>query len=138
MRTEYLFVYGTLRSDANSVWHDRLIAPFFTLVGTGKTAGRMYSLGEYPGLVECQDNITQVEGEIYSFDADVASLEELDEYEGCDAFTPQPHEYRRTQAWVTLDNGDEMYAWCYYYLGDVSALEPLGGWPPPVDYRSSR
>lgn len=128
MSLQYLFVYGTLRSDTGSIWHERLIAPFFSLAGTGSASGTLYSLGEYPGLVEHQGDVPRVSGEVYQFDPATTTLAELDLYEGCDPLTPHPQEYRRVQTCVQMDNGAVVKAWCYYFLGDVSGLEPIDSW----------
>jgi pyruvate carboxylase len=47
---DYLFVYGTLRSQMNDPLH-RLLETHAVLVGTGTFQGKLYDLGRYPGVV---------------------------------------------------------------------------------------
>ena len=128
MPLQYLFVYGTLLSSADSVWHDRLIAPHFKLAGRARVRGRLYSLGEYPGLIEVSTHEDQVPGELYSFDAENHALEDLDDYEGCSSDTPLPHEYVRKLTEVRLDDGSRLTAWCYFYVGDTRGLKVIRAW----------
>ena len=49
-----LFVYGTLRDDpAHDMFH--VLAANAELIGEATVAGRLYDLGEYPGLVLIPD-----------------------------------------------------------------------------------
>lgn len=108
-----IFVYGTLRSDAASVWHERLIRPVGTVVGSGRVAGRLYDLGLYPGLVPPRFCSERVRGEVWEVQASV--IPALDRYEGTRPYVAPPAEYRRDRALVRMDDGRLISAWVYYY-----------------------
>lgn len=108
-----IFVYGTLRSDAASVWHERLIRPTGTALGSGSVAGRLYDLGSYPGLVPPRFISERVRGEVWEVQASI--IPSLDRYEGTRPHVAPPAEYRRDRALVRMDDGRLISAWVYYY-----------------------
>lgn len=119
MTSTVLFVYGTLRRDpAHEMFH--LLAKHARYVGDGTVSGRLFDLGEYPGMVASNDK-SKVIGELYEIDRakwrDVISR--LDRYEGCSPDDPEPHEYRRELVNARLDSGAVLSAWAYV----------LNGWP---------
>lgn len=114
-----LFVYGTLRRQVrNSVFH--LIEGGATFVGHGRVRGRMYDLGEYPGLVPPSDGESWVHGELYDLDDLSNTLARLDDYEGCGPRNPRPHAFERVTLDVLLASGDSETAWVYVYRGAIS------------------
>jgi gamma-glutamylcyclotransferase (GGCT)/AIG2-like uncharacterized protein YtfP len=56
----------------------------------------IYNLDTYPGLVLSSDAHSIVYGEVYELKPELAArvLAILDDYEGCGASDPIPHEYR--------------------------------------------
>jgi gamma-glutamylcyclotransferase (GGCT)/AIG2-like uncharacterized protein YtfP len=90
-----IFVYGTLRRDpAHEMFH--LLAKHARFVGNATVSGRLFDLGEYPGMIS-PDETHEVLGEIYEIDKDhwTDVVARLDKYEGCSSEDPPPHEYRR-------------------------------------------
>ena len=81
MSTDLLFVYGTLRRAAAHPMH-RLLGPA-AFVGPGEFQGRLYHLGNYPGMVRSDDPADIVHGEVYRLHELAATLACLDDYEGC-------------------------------------------------------
>lgn len=118
--TDYLFVYGTLRSDSYSDSHRQLIAPDFSLVSRATMAGRLYAIVDYPGMLPPEEATDLVIGEVYTFTGGEDQLLTLDEYEGCATHSPTPHLYtrRREKAW--LRDGSTVEAWTYIYNFPVS------------------
>ena len=112
---DYLFVYGTLRSDAYSDPHRQLISPHFTLVSRATMAGRLYAIVDYPGLVEAKEATDIVVGEVYSYPANADVLTLIDDYEGCGASSPEPHLYTRLRRKAHLRDGTVVDAWVYQY-----------------------
>ncbi|MDC1529705.1 gamma-glutamylcyclotransferase [Gammaproteobacteria bacterium] len=112
---DYIFVYGTLRSDSNSENYHRLIAPEFTLVNRATLPGRLYLITDYPGLLRTENNNEYVVGELYAFSGGESRLAALDEYEECATHSPQPHLYTRTRESVSLSDGSVYSAWVYFY-----------------------
>jgi len=112
---DYLFVYGTLRSDSGSDSYRRMIAPHFSPVGRGTAAGRLYAVADYPGLRPALEPTDVVIGEVFSFTGDESQLAALDDYEGCASDSPRPHLYYRTRQAVVLDDGTAVTAWVYFY-----------------------
>jgi gamma-glutamylcyclotransferase (GGCT)/AIG2-like uncharacterized protein YtfP len=129
-----LFVYGTLRKDVrNSKFH--LLAreaSEATFVGHARIQGRLFDLGEYPGLVLSGDPGSWVNGEVYAFHNPQRTLSRLDAYEGCGLNDPQPHDFERVERDVVLDSGARHRAWLYVYNGPTAdKREILSG-----DYRN--
>ena len=112
---DYLFVYGTLRSDSDSANYHRLIAPEFTLISRATLPGRLYLITDYPGLLRAKNNSEYVVGELYAFSGGESRLTALDEYEECAAHSSQPHLYTRSRESVSLPDGSVYSAWAYFY-----------------------
>jgi gamma-glutamylcyclotransferase (GGCT)/AIG2-like uncharacterized protein YtfP len=116
-----LFVYGTLRRDTQ---HELvgLLARHARFVGDAAVGGKLYDLGNYPGLV--YPGNSRVIGEVYAIDRPYweSVISQLDEYEGCTPSDPEPHEYRREVVPVQLTNGETLSAWAY-----VLNREPRNG-----------
>lgn len=120
MSIEYLFVYGTLRRQGGSSWHD-FLAQHCQYAGDASFQGRLYMLQGYPGLVGSAHSQDQVIGELYRLPvckgagAVEAVLNALDEYEECSTQFPRPHEYLRQVHPVLLADKQHLKAWVYIY-----------------------
>jgi len=116
---ERLFVYGTLRQDVPNSKFPRLVGDRATRVGAGRTRGRLFNLGRYPGFLEANAAGTDrwVRGEVYELSED--TLARLDDYEGCGKDDPEPHPYVRREKEIVLDDGSAVRAWVYVYLRPV-------------------
>ena len=113
-----IFVYGTLKR--GQPLHYALHGQ--TYVGEARTLPhfRLFSLGEYPGLVNAErpgDGLA-IEGEVW--DVDPCCLAELDEIEAVDE-----GEYARIP--VPLQEPfQDVAVQGYLYLGDIGGLEEAG------------
>lgn len=115
-----LFVYGTLRRDpAHELFH--LLARHGHFLGDARVRGRLFDLGSYPGMTLDDDN-GYVLGELYEITSNwVHVMTRLDEYEGCTANDPEPHEYRRELVEALQPTGTAINAWAY-----VLNRDPIG------------
>lgn len=111
---QYLFVYGTLRSDAGYAMH-QVLQQHACLLGAATLQGRLYQVAHYPGAVLSADPAQQVRGELYQLLQPERVLALLDEYEECSAQFTAPHEYLRQQVPVSLTTGECVNAWVYLY-----------------------
>ena len=118
---DYLFVYGTLRQNANHPMHQQL-APHARFVAMAHYQARLYQVSYYPGAVPSSDAADQVVGELYQLVRPEQLLPLLDSYEECGPGFSQPQEYRRELQQVTLHNGESVSAWVYIYNRDTSGL----------------
>jgi len=83
--TRYVFVYGTLRKgDDNDITR---LQPATRYIGEGFTAGTMYHLGRYPGVV--LGGSGEVRGEVYAITPELEVI--LDEIESI--YPQQSDEY---------------------------------------------
>lgn len=93
-----VFVYGTLRAGASR--DIRRLTPSPLCVAPGRIRGRLYHLGDYPGLL--LGGSGWVHGEVYAVSSALERV--LDEIE---EVWPRPTgEYRKRQAWVTCPSGE--------------------------------
>lgn len=106
----YLFVYGTLRSQMNDPLH-RLLEQRAVLIGFGTFRGKLFDLGRYPGVVPSRVSTDRVVGEVYQLTTSQAALGILDQYEG--------HRFRRKRVSISLDSGQTLTCWIYLYRGSV-------------------
>ena len=93
MNKHLVFVYGTLRRGGLRAMPD--VFPGAKFVGGASVRGRLYDLGEYPGLLLGESD-SRVVGEVY--EVDDATLDRMDAIEASD-------DYRRRRVEVSLDTG---------------------------------
>ncbi|WP_166839092.1 gamma-glutamylcyclotransferase family protein [Rheinheimera pleomorphica] len=122
--SDYLFVYGTLRQNANHPMHQQLVT-HAKFVAMARYQARLYQLSYYPGAVPSSNTADQVVGELYQLLQPELLLPQLDQYEECGDGFAKPQEYRRELQQVTLDSGDSVSAWVYLYNRDTSALTQI-------------
>jgi len=129
---DYLFVYGTLRSDSGHPMN-RTLEALGGRVGRGRVPGILYDLGSFPGAVETAETGAFVHGEVYLLRRPGRDLEALDGYEGLDARNPESGEFRRSRISVELDTGGSLQAWIYLYNRPTAGLAriPTGDYRPP-------
>ena len=114
----YLFVYGTLRRNSPHPMA-AFLARNGRFVGLAKTAGRLYDLGPYPGMLPALHDNDWVQGDLYELDDAETVLADLDRYEECPLGQPEPELFRRELAAVTALDGGSYRAWVYFYCRAV-------------------
>jgi gamma-glutamylcyclotransferase (GGCT)/AIG2-like uncharacterized protein YtfP len=119
MTDQYLFVYGTLRSDCGAAFSE-VMRGQFTLLGKATTQGRLYNLGHYPGLTLSASNEDLVTGELYRLTGSATAMALLDQYEESAMSADSGAEYYRARQSVTLAGGSTFKAWVYIYNWPVA------------------
>lgn len=130
----HLFVYGTLLSNASdtlgAVMRARL-AGETSFVDRGSTPGRLYDLGDYPGLVEAElRDRALVSGEVLELRDPATTFRWLDLYEDVDAKDPTAGIYRRVPQLALLNDGRAIRCWVYVLNRepDHTTLIKVGCW----------
>ena len=127
--TQRLFVYGTLRRDSrHSMFH--LLARHAEFEGRARIRGRLYDLGEYPGVLITTDRSRWVHGDVYTLKNADEALARLDEYEGCGPGDPKPHEFEPVMDDAVLEDGRIKRVWVYVYRGALDGKQEI----PSGDY----
>jgi gamma-glutamylcyclotransferase (GGCT)/AIG2-like uncharacterized protein YtfP len=114
----HLFVYGTLHPDrAPAEIAD--IARRLEFVSAGTLRGRLYDLGDYPGLIlDDAPEAPTISGEIFAV-PDGDTLAAIDAYEQFRPADPPNSLFDRTHAVVTLPDGSQQSCWVYVYNRDI-------------------
>jgi gamma-glutamylcyclotransferase (GGCT)/AIG2-like uncharacterized protein YtfP len=122
MNDRFLFVYGTLRRDTDSEMH-HFLARHADFVGDATYQGKLYVIGDYPGVVPSEDRSDFVQGEVYRLRDSDYVLSRLDRYEECGPGFSEPTEYIRKIQPVRLQSGETIPAWVYLYNRPTDNLE---------------
>ncbi len=130
---EYLFVYGTLRSDIPSSM-SKFLRRRATLVGKTTASGRLYDLGGYPGFVGGGGRVI---GELYRINEDQAeeTWQLLDAYESVSGAASD--EYQRVTIEVRVAAGGKFIAHTYAYQRATAGKTEIPGGDYPPFYRNS-
>ena len=125
-KTEYLFVYGTLRADIGHEMH-HILAQNASFVGNAIFNGKLFNLSDYPGAVLSDDLRDKVFGEVYALTPEKRQevFAILDEYEG---YLPQQEaitEFRRNLVSVIPEGGGPLLAWIYLYNLNTESAEEI-------------
>jgi gamma-glutamylcyclotransferase (GGCT)/AIG2-like uncharacterized protein YtfP len=111
---EYLFVYGTLRSELAPP-HLRQILNESSRIGTGTVRGQLYDLGQYPGAKLDPLAESLIVGEVFTLLESQPMLAVLDYYEGFDPADPEASLFIRTRCQVELNDHRQLECWIYVY-----------------------
>lgn len=127
MQMELVFVYGTLMKGLPA--HYMLEEEGTVSLGKGEIGARLFDLGNFPAVVETEEDGRIVKGELYRVSKSL--LRTLDGYESvANGF------YRREQVEVAADSfpaGHNVFiAWVYFFNQD---LWPNARLIPDGDYR---
>lgn len=116
---QYLFTYGTLSKNAAP----REIAPTFKklkYVGKGIVNGKLYDLGNFPGIILSKSSRNKVYGHVFELPDDPSVLKDLDKYEEFSSSRRASSLFVRKQIPVKFMSGDPVKCWIYVYNKDVS------------------
>ena len=119
---ELVFFYGTLMTPFNRTARFR-IDQHLVLKGRGTIAAALFDLGIYPAAVPTADAV--VRGEVYEMMHPAIVLGALDELEGYRADEPEISLYRRMLTPVTLEDGQTVQAWAYFYNAPLGRAERI-------------
>ena len=109
-----LFVYGTLRRNGGSKFH-QILNKHTHFIGEGHFQGCLFNVSHYPAVIDSDNPAHLVLGEVYSLNKPGYVFEILDDYEECSAQFSEPHEYKRELRTIHLEQHQTKIAWVYLY-----------------------
>ena len=118
-----VFMYGPLMGGyelAGELQNYQFLKP----IGRGKTPGRLYDLGGYPGAVELAGPDQYVYGDLYECNNN-DTMNMIDEAAGAVGDDPDLYAFRRRMVVVTLANGTVDQAWIFFYTQPVDAFPEI-------------
>ena len=110
----YLFVYGTLM--AGEYRGATLEQHTFQPGVTAQVKGKLYNLGNYPGMRPSEED--RVFGELYRLNDVFLGLQSLDRVEGFYGFKSDDSLFKRTLIEVETEEG-KVWAWSYMYAEGI-------------------
>lgn len=123
MKTQYLFVYGTLRPQLAHGEAKSLIAEL-EIIGSATVQGKLYDFGAYPGVIN-EKGI--VYGDLLRI-TNSEQLTSLDIYEECTGCSPL---FNRSITTAQSCEGNSIAAWIYLFCGQTKSGELIAS----GDYR---
>ena len=120
---DHVFFYGTLMAPFNRPGRQR-ISPKLTFKGRGSIAAALVDLGIYPAAIPTKDN-SRVWGEVYETHDLASVLMALDEIEGHRPNQPERSLYTRVLADATLESGQSIQAWTYFYNAPLGQAQRI-------------
>ena len=119
---ELVFVYGSLMRKVPSA-ASKWLYQHAAFITEDTVLGRLYDLGQYPGLVLDQESGKLICGEVHQLYQPASGIPFLDQYEGLDMDVP---EYERLLC--TTSGGHQ--CWIYQYLNRTASSPEI----PTEDY----
>ena len=119
-----IFFYGTLMTFFNRPGRRR-IDLHLVFKGNGRMTAALFDLGIYPAAVPAGNENARVRGEVYEMTDVPAVLTVLDEIEGYSPANPDTSLYTRLVTPVTLDAGNVVDAWAYFYNAPLGRAERI-------------
>lgn len=124
MNAAFLFVYGTLLQAVRHPVHQKMRG-YCKKVSNAVIQGRLFDVGSYPGVIESITPQDLIKGELYLITHEQRLFNLLDDYEGCSAQHPLPHEFCRKIITVHTSAGDSIDAWGYIYCRPTQHLHHI-------------
>lgn len=124
MKSEYLFVYGTLLKDFVSDM-SKFLEQHSEFVGSGYFNGNLYEISWYPGAVLSDNPNDKVYGHIFKILNAEKTFKVLDDYEGIGDTGEHANEYNRTLIDAYLDSNQPVKTWVYIYNNSTENLKQI-------------
>ncbi len=129
----FLFVYGTLMSAATGAMglsERKRLSREARSLGPAMLRGRLYDLGQYPGVITSEFNRDVVHGEVFEMFRPSITLQWLDHYEGVRREGGEHDDYRREIVDVTMTNSEVLRVSVYIYRRSLRTARfiPSGVW----------
>ena len=112
LHTDFLFVYGTLRS--GFALHHHLRRMGAECVARGEVQAELYNLGKFPGARKSTKPGKVLAGEVYRLCQAEKVLKVLDHVEGFSPRTAEKSLFQRATTEVVFPNGERRVAWIYW------------------------
>lgn len=122
--SQLIFFYGTLMTPFNRPGRRR-IDSHLVFKGNGRMTAALFDLGIYPAAVPAGGDNARVRGEVHQMTDAPAVLAVLDEVEGYSSADPDTSLYTRLVTPVTLDDGNVVDAWAYFYNAPLGRAERI-------------
>jgi len=119
---KFVFFYGTLMTPFNRPGRQR-VDQHLAYTGRGSISAALFDLGIYPAAVPASEG--RVWGEVYEMLSPAVVLPVLDEIEGYRASEPEASLYNRVRTPVTLEDGETVEAWAYFYNAPLGRAERI-------------
>ncbi len=129
---KFIAFYGSLMTSFGAQ-KDLGVEGDFEFVGVCRMSGRLFDLGEYPGVIESERPEDTVIGELYRIKVP-RGIKVLDEYEGIERETPETSPFVRRVVRL-VEPATE--SWMYFYQWPVTAEQQVasGDWAAHVASR---
>lgn len=114
MKSDYLFVYGTLLKDFDS-YMSKFLERNSEFVGLGYFQGNLYEISWYPGAVLSNHPDDKVYGHIFKIKNPEKTFQVLDDYEGIGDTGEHANEYTRTLIDAYLNETESVKVYVYLY-----------------------
>jgi len=122
MKSEYLFVYGTLLKDFDS-YMSKFLDRNSEFIGRGYFNGKLFEISWYPGAVLSEDVSEKVYGHVIRILDKSKTFKILDDYEGIGDSIEHPNEYKRVLIEAYLDSKETINSWVYIYNLPTTSLK---------------
>ncbi|GGD25632.1 gamma-glutamylcyclotransferase family protein [Hyunsoonleella pacifica] len=114
MKSDYLFVYGTLQAKADNEM-SRFLLSNAKVVDKGYFNGKLYKVSWFPGAILSAAITDKVYGTVFKLRSIPDAFKILDQYEGFYENDTVSSLFVRQQIEVFLENGSRINAWVYLY-----------------------
>lgn len=115
MKSDYLFVYGTLLKGFDS-YMSKFLDKNADFIGEGYINGKLFEVSWYPGAVLSKNPAEKVYGHIFKIHELKKTFKILDDYEGVgDSSAEYSNEYKRELIETFLKDGQVLLTWVYTY-----------------------
>ena len=134
--TQHLFVYGSLMPQLNSRFGEAertRLARESTIIGPASVRGKLYNLGDYPGLISNSCLNSRASGVLLRLNMPEETFAWLDLFEDIVlGRSTEANTYERVARTVMLEDGGEIESWVYVmWRVPASASEiTTGRWLP--------
>ncbi len=124
MKSDYLFVYGTLLKDFDS-YMSKFLDKNSDFIEAGYFNGKLYEVAWYPAAILCSDSVDKVYGHVFKIRENEKTFKILDNYEGIGDNSEYPNEYKRELIDAYLNSGEIIKTWVYTYNLPTSHLKRI-------------